>query len=123
MLQLDGSHSWFLDTAAEPDDIRQRLAAYDIHLTAALCGEGELPSQQACASLEQQVMDQHPELLTGLCQHRLKQDRRSIRLPVNEIQHRWVKKDLELSFCLPAGGFATCVLRELCQLEDCAGTE
>jgi len=123
VLQLDGSHSWFLDSAADADNIRQRLEDFDIHLTAALCGEGPLPSQQACAALEQQVMDQHPRLLAGLCQHRLKQDRRAIRLPVSEIQHRWLEDNLELSFALPAGGFATCVLRELCQLEDCGSAD
>jgi tRNA pseudouridine13 synthase len=68
-------------------------------------------------------MNQHPGLLAGLSKHRLKQDRRSIRLMISDLNHRWLGDDLQLSFNLPPGGFATCVLRELCQIKDCGSAD
>ena len=44
----------------------------------------------------------------------MKQERRSLRLPVGELRWRWLDGDaLELAFRLPPGAYATVVLREL----------
>jgi PAS domain S-box-containing protein len=53
-------------------------------------------------------------LSAGLEKHGLKQDRRSLRLIVNALEHNWLADDvLELSFSLKPGSYATSVLQEL----------
>ena len=51
----------------------------------------------------------------GLRNARLDQDRRSLRLSVNDLHYSYdaENKILNLSFFLPAGGYATSVLREI----------
>jgi tRNA pseudouridine13 synthase len=58
----------------------------------------------------------------------LRQGRRALRAPVHDLAWRWIREDgLELAFSLPAGSFATAVLRELLDsadaLPDAAPTE
>ena len=70
--------------------------------------------QGACLELETRVLAAYPDWLQGLEAAGLKQDRRALRLPVTELywQHA-VADNLVLAFSLPAGAYATSVLREL----------
>lgn len=113
LMQLDGSHSWF--ALGEPDPtIQRRLAEQDIHPTGPLWGRGELESGGAVADLERAVAGRFPLWCQGLDAFGLKQERRALRLPVRELAWDWDGAgDLILGFFLPAGGFATTVLREL----------
>ncbi|WP_198538165.1 tRNA pseudouridine(13) synthase TruD [Marinicella sediminis] len=120
VLQLAGSHSWFADTSVSQEDMIHRLNKFDIHLTAAMWGDGPPQSHSDCAELENQIATQHPELTAGLIQHRLSPARRAMRMVVSDLQHKWLEDVLELHFSLPPGGFATCVLRELFNIEDCS---
>ena len=113
VLMLDGSHSVF---GPEPLDaaLRLRLDDFDIHPTGPMWGRGELRSQAVTAALEQAVADAHVAFCSGLDAAGLKQERRSLRLPVRELSWRWLADDgLELAFQLPPGAYATVVLREL----------
>lgn len=113
LMQLNGSHSWF--ALAEPDgEIWRRLTEQDIHPSGPLWGRGELQSGQAVVELEQSVAQRFPLWCQGLEAFGLKQERRALRLPVAELAWNWGGVgELTLSFFLPAGGFATTVLREL----------
>jgi tRNA pseudouridine13 synthase len=60
-----------------------------------------------------------PVLCAGLEKHGLKQERRSLRVMVGELEHQWLSDDcLELSFTLPPGSYATSVLQELGEFRD-----
>ncbi|WP_223787762.1 tRNA pseudouridine(13) synthase TruD [Marinicella meishanensis] len=118
LLQLDGSQSWFHEQAATAAELRQRLAAFDLHITAPLWGEGPLPSTLDCASLEQGIAEQWPIYAKGFAQHRLQHDRRSMRLRPQALAHEWQGNDLLISMQLPAGCYATSVLRELLHVTD-----
>ncbi len=120
VFQLAGSRSWFLGATdgSEAKAIAQRLAEQDIHITAALWGEDVVATQGSAAALEQRVAAQWPDMLEGMRQHRVKQDRRAIRLSVNEFEHSWQRDDLQLRFMLPAGGYATTVIREILATRD-----
>lgn len=113
--QLDGSHSWFADDREQfkIDEIVQRLAEQDIHITAALWGDNKVQSHADTAIMEQRVAEQFPMLLAGMNKHRLKQERRNIRMRVNDLEASWDSDKLVLDFCLSAGSYATAVLREL----------
>lgn len=118
VFMLEGSHSVFgaVDIDAE---IRARLAGFDIHPTGPMWGRGELRTQAQAQAVETEVASQHRDLCRGLEAAGLKQERRSLRLPVPELAWEWADDDaLTLSFRLPAGAYATTVLREIGEVQD-----
>ncbi len=114
VMLLDNSHSYFLATDID-EKIIQRLKEHDIHPSGPLWGRGELLSKDTVAELESKLPDKFEIFDLGLRNARLDQERRSLRLSVNDLQwnHDINNKILELSFFLPAGGYATAVLREI----------
>ena len=114
VMLLDNSRSHFL--ALEIDEkITQRLKEHDIHPSGPLWGKGELLSKGAVAELESKLPSKYEVFDIGLKNARLEQDRRSLRLSVKDLEWEYDKKNklLNLSFFLPAGGYATSVLREI----------
>jgi tRNA pseudouridine13 synthase len=70
--------------------------------------------QADCLQLETAILAGYPEWLEGLETLGLKQARRALRVPVEGLEWNWTGSDeLELKFSLPAGSYATSVLREL----------
>ena len=118
VLQLDGSGSVFRATE-QLDVLQQRLIDKDVHITAVLAGLGEPMVSNAAAEFEQQVLSAHSELLNGLIDYRLKAERRAIRLVPQQFQLQQDGNDICISFALGAGCFATSVLRELVDYQDC----
>ncbi|HRE55751.1 MAG TPA: tRNA pseudouridine(13) synthase TruD [Candidatus Competibacter sp.] len=118
VLMLDGSHSIF--TATEPDAaIRQRVADLDLHPTGPLWGAGELLSEGEARELEQAVAATLPVFRDGLAAEGLRQERRALRLRVQDAALEWSdSKTAVLNFRLTAGVYATAVLRELIQATD-----
>ena len=114
VMLLDNSHSYFLATDID-DEIKRRLNEHDIHPSGPLWGRGELLSKGAVAELESKLPYKFEVFDVGLKNARLDQDRRSLRLSVNDLQWNYDtnEKSLTLSFFLPAGGYATSVLREI----------
>ena len=112
VFQLDGSGSIF---GPEPIDatLHERCRALDIHPTGPLWGRGGRRTGGAVAALESSVALAEPALVRGLEAAGLEQERRSLRLAVRRVE-RWFSDDgLTLRFELPAGGYATTMLREL----------
>lgn len=110
---LAGSRSWF---GPEPFDavLAGRLAQGDIHPTGPLWGEGDPASQGAVAELEQRIAAGWQDLADGLTAARMSHDRRALRLLPAGLAWNWLSADaLELRFELPAGAYATTVIREL----------
>ena len=70
--------------------------------------------QGASLELEARVLAAYPDRCQGLEAAGLKQDRRALRLPVTDLHwQRLMADELVLEFSLPAGAYATSVLREL----------
>ena len=119
---LDGSRSVFGPEAMTPD-LQARLAAFDIHPTGPLWGEGELCSADVAREMELAAMqgDTAGRLRTGLERAGLKQERRALRLRPGALEWAWRDDGaLELRFALPPGCYATTVLRELGDVTDAA---
>lgn len=114
---LEGTKRFFTPALID-ESIRTRLAQGDIHPTGALWGEGELQSQAQVARLEHDVALQWPALAQGLIDARLAQDRRALRVMPQSFSHLYdaLQRTLTLNFILPAGAYATAVLRECLQL-------
>lgn len=114
-LSFTQSRSFFIAGQAECDD--PRLGQMDLHPTAALWGAGDLPVSGQARAIEQAVADAEPALCRWLERAGLKQQRRILRLPVQSLRWSWSAADcLQLEFVLPAGCFATAVVRELVEL-------
>jgi tRNA pseudouridine13 synthase len=112
-LQLQGSHSFFIAESLDPE-LTSRVEQQDVHPTGPLYGRGERGVQADCLQLETAILAGYPEWLEGLETLGLKQARRALRVPVEGLEWNWTGSDeLELQFSLPAGAYATSVLREL----------
>ena len=112
-LQLQGSHSYFIAENIDAE-LRARIERHDVHPTGPLHGRGASDVRLDCLQLETEVLADFPEWLAGLESAGLKQDRRALRVPVEGLEWHWTgAAELELAFSLPAGSYATSVLREL----------
>ncbi len=111
VFMLDGSQSCFADDG--DSSLEMRTQQRDIHPTGALWGKGELLTTRDIATLEQNIATDFEHLANGLIKYGLKQERRSLRLVVNEFEYNFEGDRLFLNFSLPTGSFATVVLREL----------
>lgn len=110
---LAGSRSWF---GPEPftDVLAERLVRADIHPSGPLWGQGEPPTQGEAGVLEREIGAVFCDLAEGIAAARMDQERRPLRLLPKDLKWRWLDDDvLELSFELPAGAYATVVVREL----------
>jgi len=111
-LQLQGSHSYFV-AATVDTELQQRIADHDVHPTGPLYGRGAAPVEGEPLALEKAVLARYPEWLAGLEAAGLKQERRALRLTLEDLEWRQPEADvLHLEFSLPAGTYATSVIRE-----------
>jgi tRNA pseudouridine13 synthase len=115
VLMLDGRSACFRDDGSP--DLDQRMQSGEIHPTAVLWGQGETMATNDCEAIESAVIDLYPLFKQGLIDARVDQQRRSLRLPVKDIECRSEDGDLVLTFSLQAGSYATMVLRELVMLK------
>jgi len=113
---FDLSHSCFKSELPDAEIIR-RLDAKEIHPTGALWGRGEADVSADTLSIEQAIIDAYPELAHGLTDCAVDKDRRALRVNVQDLSWRFVNDaTLELGFTLPAGSYATSLLREIIEL-------
>lgn len=116
VLMLDGSHSVF--KAQEGDaELPRRLEQGDVHTTGPLWGRGEPPTSGEVQALEAAVAGRHGAMAKGLIKVGVEMARRSLRLPVRDLSWKETDEGLVLEFFLPAGAYATTVLRELVDFE------
>jgi len=118
---LAGTQSVFI--ADEIDDsITKRFTEKDIDITAPMWGAGELMTTQEIQTFEQTIGSQFQAFCDGLAKFGLKQERRRIRLCVSNADISVTKEGddstVVLDFSLPAGSYATTVIRELLDYTD-----
>ncbi len=112
---LDGSGSVFAVTEVD-DALVSRASALDIHPTGPLPGAGEPMTSGAVRALEADTLRAFEPLPALLETAGVNAERRSLRVRVADLQGTWDDGDLLLSFRLPAGAFATTVLREFLEI-------
>ena len=119
VFMLDGTKSCF--TEPLNNEITKRVEQLDLHPTGVLWGRGRLSSQFEIAHLEKQISEKFSKLCDGLERNGLKQERKSLRLIVKNLNYTIdnKKKILVLKFSLPAGAYATSVLEELGKFSHC----
>ena len=115
--QLDGRGSHFAVEAPDAT-LRERAARLEIHPSGPLWGQGELDCQGAVRELETEIVRAYPAACALLEAAGLRQERRSLRLAVRDLEARIEPDGVRLQFRLTRGAYATAVLRELFGLED-----
>lgn len=122
LLAFTDSRSFFAAGEAECQD--PRLAELDLHPTGPLWGEGASPSQGATLDVEQRVAAAEPQLAAWLAQADMAHERRILRLPISGLTWHYPEPDiLQLEFVLPAGCFATALVREIVELLPAGQTD
>ena len=115
ILQLNGSHSWFVaDESEDLTKLQQRLVQQDILLTAPLIGEED----KSAVDFENEIFAAHQALFALMRQERMKAARRPILMQPQQFQWQFEPNGLRLKFYLPAGSYATALVRELVNITD-----
>jgi tRNA pseudouridine13 synthase len=110
---LNGTQSFFVVDQID-NKIQQRLQEWDIHPSGPLWGRGDSLSTGEVKALEDTVISRYHIWSEGLEKSGLQQDRRPLRLRVEELRWQWLDKQVfSIEFQLVAGSYATSVLREL----------
>lgn len=118
VMQLAGTRASYFEADDNDDSIQSRLDQFDIHPTGPLWGRGQALTQSASLNLEQAVLSDWGDWQQGLERAGLKQERRALRLHPEQFDWSFDGNNLQLSFFLPAGSYATAVLRELAIITD-----
>ncbi len=111
-LMLAGSRSLFQCRGDEPD-LPERIAAFDVDVTGPLWGVGDQPVGAALSAREAEWLADEADLRAGVERQRVAAQRRRLRAAPSDLEWSSPGAELELAFALPAGVFATSLLREL----------
>jgi tRNA pseudouridine13 synthase len=112
--KLDGSRAGFVDDPDQRADLSQRCRLQDIHPSGPLWGRGRPLVDALAAELESRALSAFGAWRDGLEHVGLEQERRPLRVRLQDLAWHWTDDGcLALGFFLPAGSFATVLLREL----------
>jgi tRNA pseudouridine13 synthase len=110
---INQSNSYF-KTDIVDETLQNRMKNGEIHPTACLYGKGENASAAAALEIENAMLATHPELTEGLLKFGLEMDRRALRTYPDNLTWQFLNSEqLQLSFFLTSGSYATALLREL----------
>lgn len=113
-LQLAGRGSWFVAADDELPALQPRVDAHELMITASLPGAGEWGTQGPALLFEQQTLAGQSELQSLLVREKVDAARRAMLLYPQRLSWSWWDDaTVEMKFWLPAGSFATSVVREL----------
>ena len=122
LLAFTDSRSFFPAGDAECSD--PRLAILDLHPTGPQWGAGDSPAGGATADLENAIAGRESSLCNWLLKAGMEHERRILRLPIGRLTWHYPEPDiLQLEFVLPAGCFATALVRELVNLAPAGQTD
>lgn len=117
-LMFDRSGKYFRIGEAD-EDVIQRVNAGMIHPTGSLWGKGQSDLSSDALEIENRVTNEYKQLVQGLYQSGVEISRRSLRVNINDLI--WAfngERELKLSFSLPAGSYATSVIREIVDFKE-----
>lgn len=108
---LDGTNSYF-QVEEVTAELQVRLSDFDIHPSGPLYGVGANPAGGKVRACESRAFEENGYRCRGLEKFGLRFQRRPTRLQVKDLQWQVSGDDLELSFYLATGGYATSVLSQ-----------
>lgn len=116
---LAGTKASLFHVDKEDDMLQSRLDTMDIHPTGPMWGRGKPFVLDDCLALEDKALASWQDWQAGLERAGLEQARRALRLFPQDFEWQFLADDqLQLRFFLPAGSYATAVMRELAVIRD-----
>ncbi|MFK5950966.1 MAG: tRNA pseudouridine(13) synthase TruD [Methylococcales bacterium] len=115
---FDKSNSYF---KAEQLDrsVLERIRAYEIHPTGMMFGKGEDEVSAEAQKIEAEILIENQILTNGLLKLDLISARRALRVMAKNLQWEFQgETTLLLKFSLPAGSYATSLIRELLDIKS-----
>lgn len=113
VLHKDSARTIVVVDASNKDELQFLLAENQVLLTAALAGDNALPTQAEALAMEQPCLDEEEDLMKLIRGNRMRHDRRPVLLEFSELTWQAFNNSIRLQFTLPAGSFATMLLREV----------
>jgi len=111
--QLNHSHSIFKVERVDRQ-LLERINSGDMHPTAVMYGKGGVETSEDAGNIEKVVINENPELVSVLLKYGLTAERRALRVIPEQLNWQFEDaKQWQLCFRLPAGSYATSLLREL----------
>ena len=113
VLIFDKSNSYFKADQID-DSVLDRVKTAEIHPAGMMYGKGKTETSDQALLIENDIIEHNQALAEGLIKFDLSSDRRALRVMANDLQ--WQFEDeghLLLNFTLPAGSYATSLIREL----------
>ncbi|WP_245595611.1 MULTISPECIES: tRNA pseudouridine(13) synthase TruD [Ferrimonas] len=120
-LMMPAGGSFFKSEVGDAD-LGDRLARGELRLSAPMAGSARYGDDEA-DQFEQSQLQRWPELVAGLEAARMKQERRPLLLQPQGMNWQQDAETLTLKFVLPAGAYATSVLREILRYQDVQSIE
>jgi len=119
VMLLAGTKASLFLVDADDDALQERLDTMDIHVSGPLWGRGNPAVLDDSSLLEQAVLSEWQAWQQGLEKAGMSQERRALRLFPTGFNWQFIPDNqLELEFFLPAGSYATAVMRELAVISD-----
>jgi tRNA pseudouridine13 synthase len=117
VFMFTGSHSFFKDGVTP--EIEERIQTLEIHPSGPLWGKGESHASDQALHIETEMATAHALFCEGLARSGMEMARRPLRLALGDLQWDYpAAGSLRLRFSLPAGAYATAVLREAVRFEQ-----
>lgn len=110
-LMLAGTRSLF-ECRGDEADLAARIAGFDVDVTGPLWGVGETPVGAAMAAREAEWLAHEAELRSGVERQGAAAGRRRLRAVASDMDWQLAGDAVEFAFTLPAGTYATSLLRE-----------
>lgn len=123
VLQLTKTETFVLGTTELLSELEPRIQTGELLPTGCLFGDGKLETQADALGIEAEVVKSYQAWCDALADRRVMQDRRALRLVAEDLSWSFSENEgtglnLLLEFNLPAGSFATMLLREVLLTED-----
>ncbi|HAT7796877.1 TPA: tRNA pseudouridine(13) synthase TruD [Legionella pneumophila] len=115
VIQLVGSNSVFVNDKSMDEQLLQRIGEKDVSPASPLPGRSKNLVKGTALQIINEVYAEWSAWLDGLEKNGLEEAWRANILYAEQIEYRINQGTVELSFVLPAGAYATVVLRELVQ--------
>ncbi|QSB02364.1 tRNA pseudouridine(13) synthase TruD [Methylomonas sp. EFPC1] len=112
VFKLDGSNSCFTGDTNDVS-LSARVEQGDIHPTGIMWGRDGKTATAEAGAIESAVIAANAAVADGLIAFDLEGDRRALRALPQDMAWQWLDNQLKLSFNLPAGSYATALLREI----------
>ncbi len=110
ILMFSDSKSYFKAEIID-DALQERVSLGILHPTACLYGTGDILAS------EMAIIEKYQQLMAGLIKFNLESNRRALRVIPQNLHWQFLNADqLQLDFFLPAGSYATALLREIINL-------